>query len=142
MYTSRAVLRRTTALLQNRHHPPCPQPSPSRLTLPLPPSSSPWSTRISTATSATTSSTSPRRSSESKRTERAVKEGKEERKAALPANGAFVAMVCRSLIRAYVAQKQEGEEQDVNARELRAIADRHFGKNTVDGDIAQVMMGR
>ncbi|KAK4949087.1 hypothetical protein LTR10_012460 [Elasticomyces elasticus] len=68
------------------------------------------------------------------------KEGKEERKEAFPANGAGEVMVCRSLMRAYVALRKLGE--GTNAEELRAIADKHYSKETVDDELTSVIMGR
>ncbi|KAK4900670.1 hypothetical protein LTR27_002386 [Elasticomyces elasticus] len=67
-------------------------------------------------------------------------EGKEERKEAFPANGAGEVMVCRSLMRAYVALRKLGEQ--TNAEELRAIADKHYSKETVDDELTSVIMGR
>ncbi|KAK0315336.1 hypothetical protein LTR01_000633 [Friedmanniomyces endolithicus] len=72
-------------------------------------------------------------------TEQVVTEGKEERREALPANGALVMMVCRSLMRAYVSLRKQGEE--ANAEELRAIADRHYSRETVDAEMVEVIMG-
>ncbi|KAK1808324.1 hypothetical protein LTR12_017321 [Friedmanniomyces endolithicus] len=73
-------------------------------------------------------------------TEQAVSEGKEERREAMPANGALVMMVCRSLMRAYVYLRKQGEE--ANAEELRAIADKHYSRETVDAEMVEVIMGR
>ncbi|KAK0366598.1 hypothetical protein LTR91_003283 [Friedmanniomyces endolithicus] len=72
--------------------------------------------------------------------EHTVTEGKEERREALPANGALVMMVCRSLMRAYVSLRKQGE--DANAEELRSIADKHYSRETVDAEMAEVIMGR
>ncbi|KAK0922639.1 hypothetical protein LTR91_004345 [Friedmanniomyces endolithicus] len=73
-------------------------------------------------------------------TEQAMTEGKEERREALPANGALVMMVCRSLMRAYVSLRKQGEE--ANAEKLRAIADKHYSRETVDAEMVEVIMGR
>ena len=72
--------------------------------------------------------------------EHTVTEGKEERREALPANGALVMMVCRSLMRAYVSLRKQGEE--ANAEKLRAIADKHYSRETVDAEMVEVIMGR
>ncbi|KAK3068397.1 hypothetical protein LTR53_014064 [Teratosphaeriaceae sp. CCFEE 6253] len=73
-------------------------------------------------------------------TDASVKEGKEERKEAFPANGAAVMAVCRSMVRAYVELRKD-DEQEGSARELRAIADKFYGKEVVDDEVGNVMMG-
>ncbi|TKA75057.1 hypothetical protein B0A55_06002 [Friedmanniomyces simplex] len=73
-------------------------------------------------------------------TERAVAEGKADRKEAIPANWARIMMVCRSIMRAYVSLRKQGEKG--NAAELRRIAGEYYSKETVDEEMAEVVMVR
>jgi len=73
-------------------------------------------------------------------TEARIAEGKEERKTGFPANDAATTEVCRSLIRAHNELQKRGEVE--NAKELRGIGDEHFGKDMVDFEIGNILMGR
>jgi len=43
-------------------------------------------------------------------------------------------------MRAYVSLRKQGEE--ANAEKLRAIADKHYSRETVDAEMVEVIMGR
>lgn len=74
--------------------------------------------------------------------EAALDQEKEDRKpyqAGMANGGHGQTGVCTSIVRAHLHLRANGEE--ANATELREIADGHFGAQTVDDEMAKVLMG-